>query len=31
VNTPQVHFELRRGTRAVDPRSQLAGQTAALN
>lgn len=31
VNTPQVHFELRRGTRAVDPRGQLVGQTAALN
>ena len=31
VNTPQVHFELRRGTRAVDPRGYLGSQTAAAN
>lgn len=31
VNSPQVHFELRRGTRAVDPRGHLGAQTAAAN
>jgi murein DD-endopeptidase MepM/ murein hydrolase activator NlpD len=29
VTTPQLHFELRRGGRAVDPRGQLPRESAA--
>jgi murein DD-endopeptidase MepM/ murein hydrolase activator NlpD len=28
VTTPQIHFEIRRGSRAVNPRDYLAAETA---
>jgi murein DD-endopeptidase MepM/ murein hydrolase activator NlpD len=28
VERPQLHFEVRRGTRAVDPQAQLSPRTA---